>query len=84
MKTTSGEEVILSSTNQKQVHARNKRLIIHRRRTKNKPEPVSSIEDSDVVKSLSKFPIVDLKDYDIAKKTKRYFPIKHVIEKSKM
>ena len=37
--------------------------------SKNKPEPVSNTVECEVAKSLSNFPIVDLKDFDIAEKT---------------
>ena len=37
--------------------------------TTNKPEPMSSIKECEMAKSLSMFSIVDLKDCDIAKKT---------------
>ena len=45
------------------------------------PEPVSSTEESKVAKSSSNFPIVDLKDYDIAEKVMYNIQINHVIKK---
>ena len=51
---------------------------------KNEPEPISNTEESEVAKSSSNFPIVELKDYDIAEKTIQSIQINHVIEKLKM
>ena len=42
---------------------------------------VLSTEESDVVKPSANFPIVDLKDDDIAKKTMHYIQVNQVIEK---
>ena len=47
------------------------------------PKPVSSTEENELMKSSSNFPIVDLKDYDIAEKTIHYIQINHVIDKPK-
>ena len=52
--------------------------------TKDEPEPISSTEENEVAKSLSNFPIVDVKDYDIAEKTIHYIHVNHVIEKPEM
>ena len=47
------------------------------------PEAVSSTDEGEVGKSASNFPIVDLKDHDIAKKRIFYIQINDVIDKSK-
>ena len=60
------------------------KVINHAEENKNKPEPVSSIEESDVAKSLSIFPIVDLEDFDITEKMVDFFQVNNVIEKLKM
>ena len=44
-------------------------------------QPVSSTEESELAKSSSNLPIVDLKNYNIAKKTIRFIQINHVIDK---
>ena len=46
-------------------------------------EPVSSTEDSEVAKLSSNFPIVNLKDYDIAKRTLYYFQVSDMLGKPK-
>ena len=50
----------------------------------NEPENVSSTEESDVVKTSATVPIVDSKDYDIAKKTIHYNQLNHINEKPKI
>ena len=47
------------------------------------PKPVSSTEESEMAKSSSNFPIVDLKDYHIVEKTILYIQMNHVIEQPK-
>ena len=42
---------------------------------------MSSDEKSDVMKLSASFPIVDLEEYDIAKKTTQFNHVNHVIEK---
>ena len=78
-KRTGGIEVISSLTNQKRVPARSRRIPLLWSR-KSEPEPISSTEESEDAKSSSNFPIVDLKDYDIAQKTILYIQDNHVIE----
>ena len=48
-----------SSKEQKNIPAHNK----------NEPEPITGNDENEVAKSLSNFPIVDLKEYDINEKT---------------
>ena len=72
MKRSDGAEVTSHSTNQKRLLAGNK---------KNKPETVSSTEESGVVKPSANFSIVDIKDYDITEKTTRFILVNHVFEK---
>ena len=52
-------------------------------RNKQKPENVSSTEESDMVQPPANFPIVDSKDYDNAEKTIHDIQINHVIAKPK-
>ena len=47
------------------------------------PENVSSTEEEGVVKPSTNFPIVDLKDYDIAEKMIHYILVSHLFENPK-
>ena len=47
------------------------------------PQPISSTDESEVAKSSSNFPIVELKDYDVAEKTTHDIQINHAIDKLK-
>ena len=53
-------------------------------KSKHKLENVSRTEKSEVVKLSANVPFVDLKDYDIAKKTIHYMQINHVVEEPKI
>ena len=48
---------------------------------KGKPELLSSTEQIDVAKASPSFPILNVKDYDFAKKTIHYIQVNLVIEK---
>ena len=75
MKSNSGVDVTLSSTNQKQNQPRSRR--------KTNPKPYQAPNGAQVVRFTSNFYIVDLKDYDIAAKTIHFIQVNHVIEKTK-
>ena len=47
-------------------------------------ENVSSTEQSETARLTACFPIVDVKDYDIAEKTFHYIQVNHMIEKPKI
>ena len=51
---------------------------------KNESEPISIAEEMEVAKSSSKFLIMELRNYHIAKKTIHYIQVNHVIEKQKL
>ena len=56
---------------------------IHRNQRQLNPNQYSAPKESEVAKSSSNFPIVELKDYDVAEKTIHDNQINHVSDKLK-